>query len=59
MVIEDKSVPISIIIDSLISAASVVAKIAANKELSKDNLVECELITSQFKKDFGEKMLEI
>jgi len=58
MILNDRSVPLGVIINSLVSAASVVNKIAANKELSKDDLVECELVASQFKKDFGEELLK-
>lgn len=54
---DNKTIDLSILIGTLVDAVRVTSRIATKKELSKEDLVECELITSQFKEDFGEELL--
>lgn len=54
---KDKCVDLSIMIGSMVDAMSLLSRIAENGGASKDDLVQCELMTSQFKKDFSEELL--
>lgn len=51
------TVELGTICTSLIEAMEVINKIASKREVTEDELIKCELLSSQFKKDFGEELL--
>ena len=54
---DDNTVDLSIILGTLVDAVRLLDTIAKEKTLTEDTLVQCELATFQFKKDFGEELL--
>lgn len=54
---KEKSVDLSIILGTLVDAVRLTSRIASKQELSEEDRVECELLTEQFKEDFGAELL--
>ncbi len=55
---DDNTVDLTIIATTLADSMQIINELAKNKTLTPDLLVQCELVASQFKNEFGEELLK-
>lgn len=54
---DDNTVDLNMLIGTFVDSMRLLDIIVKEQTLTADTLVQCELTTSQFKKDFGEELL--